>query len=352
MSMVEKNKNLFVITLDNGKQTYFNFADGHTYGVSGKPIVRFNAEAKKILKEEEDNDFLALYFTQKSYSWSNFGNVRNWSIGMVETIYSLYNNRYSSRICGRIADFCYSTNYELNKSGVKLLTEALKSFENEDGQIYSLWISDLKLRILTLSHPEIPSDIIDLIAVVPTTIQEIIFEDVKKIMFRFEHENWNYLDIGGHDSVARYLVKYIQLCELLHHERTYKNLYLSVCMMEKEKELMADTLCADYQKNASLFFEDENFTILIPTTAKEFKNEADYQRNCVFNLYYPKVRECKTHVVFVRKKSNIDTPFITCEVNNQGKIIQFLGRFNQSVADNEQAMFFRYNYEKHLSQHF
>ena len=29
MSMIEKNKNLFVVTLESGKQTYFNFADGN-----------------------------------------------------------------------------------------------------------------------------------------------------------------------------------------------------------------------------------------------------------------------------------------------------------------------------------
>ena len=34
--MVEKIKNLFVVTLDDGRQTYFDFADGNIYGVSGK----------------------------------------------------------------------------------------------------------------------------------------------------------------------------------------------------------------------------------------------------------------------------------------------------------------------------
>lgn len=77
--------------------------------------------------------------------------------------------------------------------------------------------------------------------------------------------------------------------------------------------------------NAPLFFEDENFTVLIPTTA----NEADYQDNCVFRLYYPRVKDCSTHVVFIRKKSDIDTPYITCEVNNCGNIIQYLTRFNR-----------------------
>lgn len=48
--MVEKIKNLFVITLDDGRQTYFDFADGNIYGVSGKIVRNFSAEAKRILK--------------------------------------------------------------------------------------------------------------------------------------------------------------------------------------------------------------------------------------------------------------------------------------------------------------
>lgn len=33
---IEKNKNLFIITLGDGKKTYFNFSDGCIYGMTGK----------------------------------------------------------------------------------------------------------------------------------------------------------------------------------------------------------------------------------------------------------------------------------------------------------------------------
>lgn len=33
MSMVEKKKHLFVVTLDSGKKTYFDFVDNNIYGV-------------------------------------------------------------------------------------------------------------------------------------------------------------------------------------------------------------------------------------------------------------------------------------------------------------------------------
>lgn len=65
MSMIEKNKNLFVVTLESGKQTYFNFADGNIYGVRGKVVQNFNAEAMRILKSEQNSNFIAMYFYEK-----------------------------------------------------------------------------------------------------------------------------------------------------------------------------------------------------------------------------------------------------------------------------------------------
>lgn len=355
MSMVEKNKSLFVVTLENGKQTYFNFADGNIYGVSGKVVQNFNAEAKKILKSEKRNNFLAMYFCERTLAYPTLTGIRDWSTGMVETIYSLYASRYPAYVLSRIAEFCYKHHYELDKKGVKILTEALHRMENADGELNSLSSSLLKDRIIELTYDYLPAEIVSLISCASSSVKDYIIEDAKKIAFRYEHENWDYLEDGrnywGGNGVYNYVARYIQLCNLLHHERTYKNLYSSICMMEKEKSLMADKLCVEYQQNAPLFFEDENFTILIPTTADEFRKEADYQQNCVFRMYYPKVKDCKTHVVFVRKKSDINTPYITCEVSNEGEIIQYLARFNNYVTD-DNAKNFQVAYQRFLHEHF
>ena len=354
MSMVEKNKSLFVITLENGKQTYFDFADGKVYGVSGKVIQNFNNEARKILKAERDNDFLAQYFYDRTLSYSPLGDVQRWLPSMVETLYSLYANKYSAKVLGQLAEFCYRNSYKLDKKGVKVLTNSLHAMEDADGSICRLNTNTLKSQIMASVYSDIPQFIIDIMVNVnDEEMRSIIASDAKKIAFRYEHENWNFLedDYWYSRSIKHYLVRYIELCKMLHKERTYKNLYLSICQMEKEKDLMADSICADYQQNAPLFFEDENFTVIIPTTAEEFRNEADYQQNCVFRLYYPEVKNCETHVVFIRKKDNANTPYITCEVGNNGKIIQYLGRFNHYVED-DNALTFKANYQKFLHEHF
>lgn len=354
MSMIEKNKSLFVVTLDNGKQTYFDFTDGKIYGVSGKAVQNFNNEARKILKAESDNNFLAQFFYERTLSFSFLRKVSQWSPSMVETLYSLFASHYSVQVLGRLAEFCYNNSYTLDKKGIKILTNSLHAMEDADGNIAQLNESALKSQIMTAIYSDIPQFIIDIIVNLDDEeMRSIIVSDAKKIAFRYEHENWNFLndDYWYSKSIRHYLVRYIKLCELLHKERTYKNLYLSICQMEKEKDLMADSICADYQQNAPLFFEDENFTVIIPTTAGDFKKEADYQQNCVFRMYYPKVKNCETHVVFIRRKDNVNTPYITCEIGNNGKIIQYLGRFNQYVTD-DNALAFKENYQHFLHEHF
>ena len=354
MSMVEKNKNLFVVTLDNGKQTYFNFADGNIYGVSGKVIQGFSAEAKKVLKSEQNHNFLAMYFCEKGLAYTSYTGIKHWSTSLVETIYSLYGNHYPPYTLCRLTEFCHRENFKLDKKGVKVLTQALSEMEDRNGELRSLDTYQLRDKITAILYNNFPDEIIALIShASELDMRNYIVEDAQKISFRYEHENWDYLDKDyyGRGYIYRCVYRYIRLCNLLHHERTYKNLFQSICMMEKEKALIADQLCVDYQKNAPLFFEDENFTILIPTTADEFKKEADYQQNCVFRLYYPKVKNCETHVVFVRKKSDIDTPYITCEVGNRGEIIQYLARFNKHVEDDD-AQAFKVAYQRFLREHF
>lgn len=349
MNALEKNKNLFIINLDEGRRCYFNFTDGQIYGVSGKVIKNFSSEAKKVIRSEKDNNFIAFYFSEKNnqYAWYD---ADSWTYPMVETIYSLFSDHYPTKALCIVAQYCKRNEFALDKKGVKALTSALKSFENDNGSIRDFDIYDFSFAVAVALNSDIPESVARLMAHIGSEeVKDIIRKDAKKIAFYCEHECWT--SLIGESWAASRLKDYISFCNLLHHERTYKNMLVSLSRMNKEKKLLADKLCADYQKNAPLFFEDENFTILIPTTAQEFKAEADYQNNCVFNSYYPRVRDSETHVVFIRKKEDVNTPFITCEVTNDGKIKQYLTRFNHIVED-EKAVEFKEKYQQFLSENF
>lgn len=77
--------------------------------------------------------------------------------------------------------------------------------------------------------------------------------------------------------------------------------------------------------------EDDNFTIIVPTSAQEIIDEGEQQHNCVGRLYLNSVAQGNTNIIFIRKKNNPQKSYITCEVNNNGFIQQYLLAYNRRV---------------------
>ena len=348
---IEKNKNLFIITLENDKKTYFNFSDGCIYGMTGKKVKDFCPEAKRILKAYADNDFLARYFAvrNKDYDYY-FSDVNEWSTEMVETVYSIFGKDYNWRVLGVIAYFCSHNNYILDKQGVKYLKLALASFE--DYQLKDLGRNEIESAVRAIRYSNINSQVLNILNYVKPAVHEIIIKDADKILFRMEHECWEQLD--GFYTMSKAVERYITLCNELGKERTYKDMFLAICQMELEKRLALEAGSKDYQLNANLAFEDNNFIVLVPTVAKEFEAEANYQSNCVYRAYYPKVLKHETHIVFIRHKTEPEKPYITCEVNNDGEIVQYLTRFNNYVNWQTDELGFQFQsiYADYLSKNF
>lgn len=139
-----------------------------------------------------------------------------------------------------------------------------------------------------------------------------------------------------HWSLLRDFDEYFRLCEVLEikYEKDFfrgvinaKRMYITY-----RKEFDAKALKKNYEKH-NFNFESEDFVIVIPQTAEDFKDEATQQNNCVYSCYLEEVINGKTSVVFIRKKDNPQKSFITCEVNNRGQIRQYLYRFNNNVRD-------------------
>ena len=103
-----------------------------------------------------------------------------------------------------------------------------------------------------------------------------------------------------------------------------------------------------YEKYPMLKFENEIFTVVIPKTTEDFFNEAQTQQNCVYSMYLDKVIQGTTNVVFIRRKDDIEKSLITCEVSNNGNIIQYLKKYNSSNL-NEDETEFKKLYKTHLS---
>lgn len=111
-----------------------------------------------------------------------------------------------------------------------------------------------------------------------------------------------------------------------------------------------DTLIKrNYSKVAPLWnFEYGDFTIMIPTCGRDLVREGNLMHHCV-GRYTDKVANNEVYICFVRKKNDIETPYITCEIRKNGYIYQYYlahDRNIQSCVDKE----FKLAFQEHITR--
>ena len=108
---------------------------------------------------------------------------------------------------------------------------------------------------------------------------------------------------------------------------------------------------AKYNDKKWLYYENDTFVVKPLLTKEDFHNEGEAQRNCVERLYMEKVYKGHTHVVTVRRKTDPDKSYITCEVTNNGLIYQYLA-FGNSTPKDAAATSFKKEYQQHLKANY
>lgn len=117
--------------------------------------------------------------------------------------------------------------------------------------------------------------------------------------------------------------------------------------MAKADEI-ADRKMSEYQecRRNALTFETDTHIVVIPTTIEELRNEGKVQGNCVGG-YGRMVGNKERNVVFIRRKSDPNRAYITCDITRKGTINQFLAHHNTYVS-NKQDLEFAALYQAHL----
>lgn len=200
-------------------------------------------------------------------------------------------------------------------------------------------------------------------------VDEHITEPMIKAIYKY-HSNWSkeqvhralyYLSKGlweyHHSSEAINRIDiYFDYCDKLGEAPSkgdFMRLYVETKRKyELRKAEYDDKAIAKYQNSVAdkLAFEDDNFIVIIPTTADEIRNEGETQHNCVGRLYLPKVIDKTTHIVFIRQKNVPNASYITCEVDNYGEVNQYLLAYNRWVNDNTPEAEFKKAYKEHLKK--
>lgn len=117
----------------------------------------------------------------------------------------------------------------------------------------------------------------------------------------------------------------------------------SVIMSENEEKFFKKTM----EKHKYLEYEDDDFVILLPKKPLDLAKEGTNQRNCV-STYARRVAEEKCVIVFMRKKEDPNSSYITIEVVNNNPV-QIRG-FANSIVSNQKELNFINKWKFHIQK--
>ena len=187
-----------------------------------------------------------------------------------------------------------------------------------------------------------------------STINKVPYDYLKTFLNRMEHEHINaFYSIYSLSSAINLIVRYYEICNTLYQKVEVKpnilSNYAHLLYLEKEyKDAHYNEVLEGKNNCPWLYFQNDKFIVRPLLTKEAFHEEGERQNNCVERMYMERVYNGLTHVVTVRRVENPDKNYITCEVNNYGRIIQYLARANKHPTEQD-AKEFRTIYQAHLA---
>jgi hypothetical protein len=162
---------------------------------------------------------------------------------------------------------------------------------------------------------------------------------------------WDFFD-NDHYYIAGRLHDMIQYSDGLEIPLEKSDFFRQYINMRRDylrkKDEIDNALLVAYQNEhrAALSFENEDYIVVIPQTNAELRIEGQKQSNCVGG-YGSTIRDKKRNVVFIRRKSNPNVPYITCDIMPNGYINQYLISHNRTTTE-PTAVEFKKLYQAHL----
>lgn len=245
---------------------------------------------------------------------------------------------------------------------VKHLGELAKIIQEKDTYEYSLYdyatdfsIQDfMKAYNLEYNNYFTRENCKDLLAIQENLVKEQIDPTLymPRLVYHYQRGLWVLRSCHRGYIANEMLVNMAKYAHALQMEipkgdfmRAYAELYKNYIV---NKEAIDNKALAEWNDLSNLAFETDELCVVIPKTVEEFKQEGDNQSNCVYTMYLQRVVENKTRVVFIRQKSNPTESYITCEVDNNGNIRQYLAKYNFQPQD-ENAIKFKTLYQDYLN---
>ena len=382
--MITKEKNILHITLNNGKTCHIDINTGFIYGQSQRPLKNFPAGFKTTLSNqpygknvswvcnilyslcncynsyyvaEENRDYYGQFNNVPCSHWDEFAELfkvadKLDAIGFPSPRYSItWNDADNMRFVNRhFKDFVkyYKDNGEDTR---------LSEFCRDYTYIYWERTYEKALRGMDNSVKSMLYDALN--------NNHVRDEDIDLCIYYFKHNvaeffnafpnpctsTYSQSSTNGAYYAIRHIKDVIKKANEMGYKLTKDNYFPQAVAVNKMYNIFKEKISVEKLKKVYeprlnvLSYENDEYFVMIPQSEKDFISEASQQNNCVYSSYFNKVLENKTYVVFIRKKSNPEKSYVTCEVTKDGEIWQYLTVNNHSITDDFKAEFY-----KHLTQ--
>ena len=348
-----KNGRFLEFTLDNGKVVKYDLATGESIGSSGKAVKSVAHHMKgfsipEILNTIDDERYVRFLQWVRGYNTllKNFG-----SLLVLASRYKDYEQYFSSGLTmlgEGVPCFqdCPPKLIQLAKTHEFRLTGALVTAYKGDPNLFNLAFS---LDYLTMGKEDLvslfssierlnnryaswPQYMIECYGYAPKpfllyldrlmTLEALDMYDVKRNLQDTMRMFSNMSD--KYDRYPRNLLTVHQIAI-----RNYKRLGLQY-----------DTVAFKRQVDPSLSWQYKGYTVIVPQTPQDIKDEAVQQHNCVAS-YIRDVIDGRCQIVFLRYKAEPEKSLVTVEVRGNC-VVQALQTYNQPLTKEQEDIIDHY----------
>lgn len=353
MSCIIKEKNYLIFELPENKKYYFNINTASFCSVKdkNKPIKTAPKGYKKVIynnhRANPENAVSGYMWYLLEYTGLTPKDWRAEELTLVDKIEAL----------GYTANKWTTNDFRIINYHAEKLNENFKSFSklllnNPDKELEDIYDEYICLKYMEetglKNDNEIPEEVKNAFYSANISKEKI---PLAKMMYKA-----GYLELLGVYEFVNKLEAYYDFCKDLDIEpRIEKDFAKNFSMVYKahkaQKEIIDTKKIKEYMlaKESALNFENEDFIIKIPTTAQEFVVEGNAMRNCVGSWGLNRVRDRQSRIVFVRKRSDPDTPYVDCQIHNSGNIGQFYEAGNRTPIE-ENIRNFKQEFQLHLNE--
>lgn len=370
---VEKSRNELRFIREDNKYCFIDLNDGSIHGFSGKVVKNYPTGVKTKIEDEMYCDTMSGLICRLIYKDCSAD-----FMGMVERIAAATNNySYYSSFKSRereAAETMQRENISESKL-IKALRERKQEWDNEDHSYYAKFSWSISELVKSISESALFGEN----GRYANLVEQYGLDKVKCVYDKYscytkmikKNPNWVYrflkyqedalfnklvatnviTEVGFYsvlDNIAKYCdemeVKLPKGNSLLDEYELLKNNHFAWKNAAKEEAFK------EVQSKITPYENDE-FIALIPTTIQEVVKEGNEQRNCAGGYWLDHYGNSDTKfargMIFVRKKSNPDKAYITCDFTvADGEIWQYYYACNKSVYDDAENRF-----RKELQQH-